>query len=208
MRFYKAGWLIASLALIFVIWGARPLKLNFLPLAGALRGVADDQETTVSVSVVDEESGLGLPCRLTVVDDNGSLAPLKADSKSGLAAARGMIYTASGQGRFRLPRGNYTVFASRGFEYSVAAWRISALAGASIENRLKLRREVPTPGYVGADTHTHTYTYSGQGDASLADRVLTIAGEGIELPVASDHDVVTDYHQMAEEQGVRTYLRP
>jgi len=35
---------------------------------------------------------------------------------------------------------------------------------------------------VACDTHVHTFTYSGHGDATVDERMLTLAGEGIELP--------------------------
>ena len=53
---------------------------------------------------------------------------------------------------------------------------------------LAIRREVATPGLVACDTHVHTLTNSGHGDATIAERVVTLAGEGIELPIATDHN--------------------
>jgi len=58
---------------------------------------------------------------------------------------------------------------------------------------LALRHEVDTTGWIAADTHIHTLTYSGHGDSSVEERVVTIAGEGIELPIATDHNHHTDY---------------
>ena len=52
---------------------------------------------------------------------------------------------------------------------------------------------MPTPGYVACDTHVHTLTHSGHGDATIDERMITLAGEGIELPIATDHNVHIDY---------------
>jgi hypothetical protein len=57
----------------------------------------------------------------------------------------------------------------------------------------ELKREVPTPGLVSCDTHVHTFTHSRHGDATTEERCVTLAGEGIELPIATDHNLHVDY---------------
>ena len=67
---------------------------------------------------------------------------------------------------------------------------------------------MPTDGYVCADTHIHTFTYSRHGDATIDERMLTLAGEGIELPIATDHNLTVDYEPVASKLGVRRYFTP
>src|SRR5205823_953623 len=67
---------------------------------------------------------------------------------------------------------------------------------------------VPTDGYVSSDTHVHTLTFSGHGDSTIAERMITLAGEGIELPIATDHNVQIDYQEWAVKLGVRKYFTP
>src|SRR2546426_10137100 len=69
---------------------------------------------------------------------------------------------------------------------------------------MEIRREVPTPGLVSCDTHIHTLTYSGHGDATIDERMITIAGEGIELAVATDHNHHTDYSEAARRTELQT----
>ncbi len=88
----------------------------------------------------------------------------------------------------RVPAGDYTIHAGRGFEYGVATARVSVKAGDTVRQALTIHREVPTEGYVSCDTHVHTLTYSGHGDASADERVVTLAGEGIELPIITEHN--------------------
>ena len=73
---------------------------------------------------------------------------------------------------------------------------------------LRIAREVQTPGLVSIDTHIHTLTYSGHGDARIDERMATIAGEGIELAVATDHNVHVDYEPVARQTGTRSYFTP
>jgi hypothetical protein len=163
-------------------------------------------EANVDVSVT--EAGDAVPCRLTIVDANGSLMTPGLSSDERHAVRPGVIYTADGRARFGLPAGRYTLYAGRGFEYSVASSDVVLEPGQSATRRLALRREVPTEGLIACDTHVHTLTLSGHGDATLAERVVTVAGEGIELPIATDHNVHADYNEAARAAGVRGYFSP
>jgi hypothetical protein len=206
-------------------------------------------EATIEVKVVDEGTPTNLPCRITVIDANGSLATLGAakisaavtgDGTAGNAATGdgtigirtngeavrddgagrrievtprsavrpGTVYSSTGRVTIGLPAGQYTIYAGRGFEYSIAQCAVSLAAGATVKETLSIRREVPTSGYVACDTHVHTLTHSGHGDASIAERMITLAGEGIELPVATDHNVHVDYDPIAGETGVRRHFTP
>ncbi len=178
-----------------------------------VRPVAEAHDATLSVAVSDRE-GVPLPCRITVVDERGALAPilaapLQSDEKNAPLAIRpGVAYTSDGRARLRLRHGRYTVFASRGFEWGVASQQVGMASGASGEIAFKLSREVPTPGLVSCDTHVHTFTNSRHGDATLEERVLTLAGEGIELPIATDHDIHAELSGPAARAGVNEFFTP
>ena len=107
-----------------------------------------------------------------------------------------------------LPAGDCTVFVSRGFEWSVSRHEIQLSAGGTGRISAALRREVPTPGLVSCDTHVHTLTHSGHGDATIDERMLTIAGEGLELPVATDHNIHADYSEPARRLGMSRWFTP
>jgi hypothetical protein len=180
---------------------------------------------TLQVTVVDAKSRQLLPARVTIVEPSGALAPLlaatnavteesPADSRSGpevappMAVRPGVVYTGRGRARVSLPAGDYTVYASRGFEWSVVTQQVHFGASPARHVTLELRREVPTPGLVSCDTHVHTFTHSGHGDATIEERMLTLAGEGIELPIATDHNYFTDYAEPARRMGVTNYFTP
>jgi hypothetical protein len=168
-------------------------------------------EATVEVRVFDgTEPGdrAPSPCRITIVDTQGALVTTAATSSDTLAARPGVIYSANGQAKFGIPAGNYTLYAGRGFEYDVDSVRLSLAPGDVVQKELVIHREVPTEGYASCDTHIHTLTYSGHGDASVDERVITIAGEGIELPIATDHNRQIDFDDAARRLSVRTYFTP
>jgi len=165
-------------------------------------------QAKVRVTVQDGKSGKPLPSRITVIQESGALQTVDAASGGPLAVRPGVIYTATGEAEFGLPAGKYTVFAGRGFEYSLTQTSFEIGEGDNLERTLKIEREVPTEGYVACDTHVHTLTYSGHGDATIAERMITLAGEGIELPIATDHNRHVDYEPFARELGVRRYFTP
>ncbi|MEK6239481.1 MAG: hypothetical protein N2C14_32585, partial [Planctomycetales bacterium] len=165
-------------------------------------------ESTVEIRVVDAENGRPLPCRLTITNAAGTLVPTSAKSNDRLAVRTGVIYTGDGRAKFGVPAGKYVVYAGRGFEYSLAKAEFEIAPGGSVRKDLSLRREVPTPGWVACDTHVHTLTYSRHGDASVEERAITIAGEGIELAVATDHNLHADYEPAAKKTGVRQWFTP
>ncbi len=163
---------------------------------------------TLVVRVTDADSGRALPCRITIVDDRGALAPLRADPDPHLAVRTGVAYTADGRARLGLRSGRYTIYATRGFEYGLATREVTIAEGREVSVSLEIRREVPTPGLVACDTHVHTLTFSGHGDATVDERLATLAGEGIELPIATDHDHLTDFTEAARRLGLRSALTP
>ncbi|EDY22302.1 hypothetical protein CfE428DRAFT_0427 [Chthoniobacter flavus Ellin428] len=160
------------------------------------------RDGTIHVRVIDQDSRAALPCRLTIADAHGALAPLSATPGQTVAARAGVAYTGDGQATIGLPAGDYTLYATRGPEYGVAEKKISVHAGSAEDIDLAIAREVATPHLAACDTHIHTFTYSKHGDASTEDRVLTLAGEGIELAIASDHNVYADYSDVARRLKV------
>lgn len=162
----------------------------------------------VEVEVLDAGTGNPLPARITVVNRNGALQTVGATSNDRLAVRPGIVYTVDGHARFGLPAGRYTVYAGRGFEYSLDSTTLDLSAGQTVRKTLRIRREVPTDGWVACDTHVHTLTFSGHGDATIEERMMTLAGEGIELPIATDHNRHVDYEAFARRLGVRRHFTP
>ena len=174
-------------------------RLALTPLGETL------SQATLQLRVLDDDTQAGLPCRLTIVDAEGALAALRpgTTNQAELAARPGVLYARDGVATVGLLPGVYTVFASRGFEFTVATQAVTLAAGQTQAVALTIRRAVPTPGWIAADTHIHTVTKSRHGDATEDERMLTIAGEGIELAVATDHNVHADYAPAAQRTNLR-----
>ncbi|MFK8114412.1 MAG: CehA/McbA family metallohydrolase [Rubripirellula sp.] len=170
------------------------------------------RQATVKIEVSDSQ-GEPTPARITVTNEAGALQSVGADStnelsKHALAIRPGVVYTSTGHASFGLPPGNYTVTVGRGFEYSISTCKLELEAGESADKQLTITRQVATSGYVACDTHVHTRTHSGHGDANVYERMVTLAGEGVELPVATDHNVQIDHRPFAYAMKVSEHFTP
>jgi hypothetical protein len=179
-----------------------PVFIEAKPMTEVMSGAQMD------VMVTDGEMGGGLPCRLTLARRDGTLQPLRAEPAGEVAVRIGVVYTRNGKAMLSLPPGDYILHAGRGFEWSAGRAEIAVRAGETKQVALQLRREVPTVGWIAADSHIHTLTHSGHGDAKIEERMLTIAGEGIELAIATDHNHHTDYAPSAASMGVADRFTP
>jgi hypothetical protein len=178
-----------------------PVILDDRPVQDFLSGAE------VQVTVTDA-TGAPLPCRLTLTRPDGTLQPLRATPADAVATRTGVVYTRDGRATLSVPPGDYLLQAGRGFEWGVARRELRLTRGAREEVSLQLQREVDTTGWLAADSHIHTRTHSGHGDAELNERVLTIAGEGIELAIATDHNHAADHAPAAAALGLATQFTP
>ncbi|HSH15667.1 MAG TPA: CehA/McbA family metallohydrolase [Verrucomicrobiae bacterium] len=160
---------------------------------------------TLTVRVTDADSQAALPARVIIETIDGTLPQLYADNAERVAVREGLLYV-HGAARLELPAGRYRIAATRGMEWSRDEQPLDLSADATVA--LALRREVDTPGFIAADTHLHTYTLSGHGDATIEERVLSLAGEGVELAVASDHNHHTDYRPYQEKLALNEFFTP
>jgi hypothetical protein len=165
----------------------------------------------LKVSVKDAATGKDLPARMTMVNPAGERVPLgwlnlDGNHASLIAVRPGVAYTPNGQAELYLDPGKYTVYATRGPEYGIASQAFEIQTGGRTQVDLTLTREVPTAGLVACDTHIHTFTLSKHGDATLDERLITLAGEGIEFPIATDHNVYADYSKSPLFDELKPYF--
>lgn len=177
-------------------------RLDPRPIAASLGDCA------LQVNVLEAGRG-AVPARITVIDDaRGALAALRADPSPAVAFRPGVVYAGNGDATIRLPAGRYTVVAGRGFEYGIAKAAVVLEPGQRRSIALEIRREVITPRLVSCDPHVHTLTFSGHGDCTVEERMATIAGEGLELPVATEHNRHAGYREAAAKTGMNRWFTP
>jgi len=170
---------------------------------------SDAPETGVLRFRVLGEEGGPVPARLTFIGPHGSepdLFPNTQAAPDRLAVRKNVVYTLHGEGAITVPAGEYTLYASRGLEYSIAKEDMRIADGDEVTWTATLRREVDTSGWVSGDFHLHTLTYSGHGDSNLNERIISIIGEGVEFAVATDHNHNTDYGPAVEHLHAHDHL--
>jgi len=145
---------------------------------------------TLSLEAVDE-LGRPLPCKLTLSGIEGTPNP-DFGNDGGLGGAGRFAWSGAGLLRVELPRGKYQAQVTSGFERDRAVVNVEVEAGKTATRRVALPRAFDTPGWIAADMHLHEVS-SVDADVGRPERIVSVAAEGIELAVATDHYVVTDY---------------
>ncbi len=174
--------------------------LLLLSILISLPGMAQNTGT-IHFQIVDSGTGQLVPARLTILK-KGEPFNHDVDSYLQLACRDNTIYTASGTGSFEMVPGNYEFWFGRGMEYGVDVQQVNVKAGQQQFIKAQLKRELDTKGLVCGDMHLHTLTNSGHGDASLEERVISCAAEGLEWAVATDHNFLTDYRPYLKAIGL------
>lgn len=116
-------------------------------------------ETNLDIEIKDRYSSNLIPSRLTVVDQNKSLRPVDIKPADDIATRTGVIYTGKGKLSFNLPSGNYTIYATRGFEYGVDSFKVLLKSGSKTKKTFFIAREIDTDGWISCDPHIHAYLF-------------------------------------------------
>lgn len=173
----------------------RPMR-DVLGLARLMVRVTDDRKQAI-------------PARITIANATNKLADIYNVAPATAAWREGIIYTgAGGVAEFDVPEGVWTISANRGMEWSRARAVTRTFVGQKRTIDLSITREVDTTGFVCVDTHLHTYELSGHGDASLDERISSLAGEGVEMAIATDHNHNTDYAPRQRELQLAPWFTP
>jgi hypothetical protein len=102
--------------------------------------------------------------------------------------------------------GSYRVVCSRGIEYDVVETQIEVKAGQIARVEAVLPHALPTPGWVSGDYHLHA-TNSIDSAMNLVDRLTTVAAEGVDVAVATDHNFVTDYNPAIASANLEPFIQ-
>jgi hypothetical protein len=177
-------------------------------------GLFARRPAVLEVHIIDER-GAALPSKVSLRPlDGNSTAQLDDLGDPYVSGGLSHVFFAPHGGiDEQMPEGRYQVYVTRGIEYSL--WDsaehgdpdgVQLIAGARTRLDVVLHREVDTSGFISADLHVHAAPSHDSG-VSLSKRVTTMACEGVEYVVATDHDVITDYRPAIEELGLDRWLQ-
>ncbi len=116
-------------------------------------------------------------------------------------------FTDRGTAELLLRPGTYRIVTSRGPEWDLAATTVTALPSETSSVTHVLRRVVDTTGWIAGDLHIHSRQSIDSG-MSLDERVRSLAAEGVEWAVATDHNFVTDYRPYVARNELFDWLFP
>jgi hypothetical protein len=103
-----------------------------------------------------------------------------------------------------VPAGTYVVSASRGPEFTVEQAVVEVLQGGTVSREFRLERMIDPRGFVSVDPHLHTTESDGR--TGIPERLRSIVAEGVDVAVATDHNVVTDYGPWLTKLGLGPWL--
>lgn len=171
-----------------------------VPGAGGAKDTVDvKRDTAVDLSLkVDPRATLTLgcagPCKLTVEGTGGTATPDFGPSHAA-GPARNQVTTHGDVVSVLVAPGRYCVTASRGPEYALDATDVELASGATRAVTLTPKRVVDTAGYLACDFHQHTIL-GADSPVATGDRVVSNVAEGVEVAVASEHNVIADYEPL------------
>jgi hypothetical protein len=151
-----------------------------------------------------EPGGASMPCKVTFERTDGAPAP---DFGPAYAAgpARNQATTADGVVDVPLAAGAYRITASRGPECTLAQTDLTLAPGQHPELRLSPRRVVDTTGYLACDFHQHTMLGT-DSPVATRDRIIANGAEGVEVAVASEHNVVANLEPIVHDLHLERVL--
>ncbi|MBN2246148.1 MAG: PHP domain-containing protein [Candidatus Aminicenantes bacterium] len=90
-----------------------------------------------------------------------------------------------------VPAGTYLVFASRGPEYSIDQRVVELFKDQHQDFLFEIEKVVETGDLISLDPHMHTNNSDGR--MGIPERIRSVAAEGIEVAVSTDHNFISDY---------------
>jgi len=179
------------------------------------RRIADatDRKRRVHDHVVPIRSGYAWPvqagCEMT-----GGLSPPRfvanccrgTGSTHAAGPAKNQVTTATGKlDKLPIAPGRYRVTMSRGPEYDAPSNEIDIGAGKDEHYGSVLHHVLDTSGYLATDFHQHTMLGT-DSPVSTRDRVVSNLAEGVEVAVATEHNVVADFEPIVQELGLGAWM--
>ncbi|HZU84767.1 MAG TPA: CehA/McbA family metallohydrolase, partial [Polyangiaceae bacterium] len=157
------------------------------------RGSAQGSVDLASTASASADVRLGDTGRyaLKIVDDAGHPSPARVRIAKSDGSGVGFFLSGDGGGGDVLPPGDYRAVFSRGYEWEAATVPFTVVAGQTVEVDATLSHVVDTRGWVALDSHTHT-AISVDSQLDPRQRVRQALADGVELVVATDHDVLFD----------------
>lgn len=168
----------------------------------------DPPRARVSVRVVDS-AGRPVPGKVTFRGVDGTPTPYfrphnPARDDGYWESAKNSVFPVHSALEVTVPAGAYRVSASRGPEYSVDERGIDVEAGGSASLTFTIDRVIDRPDLLSMDPHLHTL--ESDGAVTVSEKIRAIVAEGVDVAIATDHNLPVDYRPALERLGLEGEL--
>lgn len=163
---------------------------------------------TLSFDVKDDKKQ-NIPAMLVLEKKDGMEKPsaMFGEEREGYGNYYRVYFTKDGKGKLPAAPGTYKISFSRGFEYEIDVKDDFVVeSGKEKSVSAVLVHSVDTKNYISADFHLHSMPSPDSNDL-FEDKIIGYAGQGLEIPVATDHDVITDYTPIIQKLGLQKWMR-
>ncbi len=116
-----------------------------------------------------------------------------------------IVYTGSGSETIKVAPGDYKLIISKGYEFQYVEEDIRIEASKTTEVNVVLNRVVDTKGYLSTDTHVHA-SPSPDNTISIKDRIITVAAEGLDVSITTDHEFLNGWQVGIDEANLNDFL--
>jgi hypothetical protein len=172
------------------------------------RGVASEEAPwTLGVpGTVRVDAGDGLPfyADLALLEADAAV-----DSRVVLPRPRGGRVAAGwardGTLEMQVPEGTYRLTTTRGARHEVVSQEVEVLAGQVVEVSAAMPEAFRAEGWLHGDPHSHA-SPSADASTTMVQRLLTMAGMGVQVHFGTDHDHVADYRPLVDALGLSEVL--
>jgi hypothetical protein len=165
----------------------------------------------LAYDVRDAMTDATIPCKLTFIGVEGTPRPLFTHNDIGrpegelAIGAFDRVFSAVGSEDVRVPLGSYDIYVSRGPEWDISVHRQVKIGPEGATLSARLRHVVDSRGWLSADFHVHAAP-SPDSIVPLSHRVIEFVADGVDMIVATDHNVVTDYAPSIKTLGLETLI--
>jgi hypothetical protein len=177
--------------------------------AAAATDLAMPPRGFLEVRARDAGSGTPSPARVQAMPVAGSVEmPAASWGEEPWEANRADVRFAGADGlvRMTLPVGDWRIVVSRGYEFEIVDALVAISDGATATLDADLLHGVGSTGVVCADYHIHTArSPDSEDDARL--KILALVGDGLEIGVRSEHEIVDGFDDVIVALGLEAFAR-
>jgi hypothetical protein len=165
------------------------------------------EKGTIRVTATDASSSTPLPVRVQVIPDAEAFQPpanfgepiVPRDDRLHL------VFPTDGNAVLSAPPGDHRVVVSRGYEYDLLDTNVTVTSGDETAVTAQLTRVVDSPSVMCGDFHIHTHRSPDSPDAPEF-KLRAAAGDGVELPVRTDHEFVAAFEPVVAAAGLGAWM--